>query len=116
MYKKTISAVYVINIALQSIFTLVWQIALGLGIGYLCVRFLSAPEWIYVPFILVGVLTGILSMVRFLLGAMKSLDRLEQQHARDKKTSRTAASRTDADKRTDADNSTDGTDESDQNP
>lgn len=110
MYKKAISAVYVINIALQSIFTLVWQIALGLGIGYLCVRFLSAPEWIYVPLILAGVLTGIVSMVKFLLGAMKSLDRLEAQHARDKKTNPTAAPRTDTD------GGTGGADESDPNP
>lgn len=85
MNKKTISALYVINIAFQSIFTLVWQIALGLGIGYLAVRFLSAPPWIYIPLILLGVLTGLVSMVRFLLGAMKSLDRLEEQHARDAK-------------------------------
>ena len=85
MYKKTISAVYVINIALQSIFTLVWQIAAAVGIAYLAVRFLSAPNWIYVPLILAGVLTGLVSMVRFLLGAMRSLDRLEAQHERDKK-------------------------------
>ena len=95
MYKKAISAVYVINVALQSIFTLVWQIALGLGIGYLCVRFLSAPEWIYVPLILAGVLTGILSMVKFLLGAMRSLDRLEEQHARDARARKDRAARPD---------------------
>ena len=47
------------------------------------VKYLSAPEWIYVPLILLGVFSGLYSMVRFILGAMKSLDRLEEQHRRD---------------------------------
>ena len=34
---------------------------------------------------LAGVLTGIVSMVRFLLAAMKSLERLEAQHEKDAK-------------------------------
>lgn len=84
MYKKAVSALYVMNIAFQSIFTLGWQIALGFGIGYIAVRFWSAPNWIYIPLILVGVVTGFISMIRFLLGAMKSLDRLEAQHESDR--------------------------------
>ena len=99
MNKKTISALYVINIAFQSIFTLVWQIALGLGIGYLCVRFLSAPQWIYIPLILVGVATGLVSMVRFLLGAMKALDSLEAQHERDRKNGKVNKETNDSEKK-----------------
>ncbi len=85
MYKKAISALHVVNIVSQSIFTLLWQIALGVGIGYLAVTYWSAPGWIYVPLILAGVFTGLVSMVRFLLAAMKGLDRLEAQHASDAK-------------------------------
>ena len=85
MYKKAISAIYVLNIVAQSIFTLLWQIALGFGIGYLAVTYGSAPTWIYAPLMLAGVLTGIVSMVRFLLAAMKSLERLEAQHENDAK-------------------------------
>lgn len=99
MYKKTVSALYVVNIAFQSIFTLVWQIALGLGIGYLCVRFLSAPQWIYIPLILVGVATGLVSMVRFLLGAMKALDSLEAQHERDRKNKKVNKETNDSEKK-----------------
>ena len=84
MYKKAVSAIYVINIAFQSIFTLGWQIALGFGIGYVAVNYFSAPGWIYVPLILFGVITGFISMVRFLLSAMKSLDSLEAQHKSDR--------------------------------
>lgn len=91
MYKKTVSALYVINIAFQAIFTLAWQIALGFGIGYLAVNFWSAPRWIYVPLILIGVLTGFITMIRFLLGAMKSLDALEAQHERDRQAAKRRA-------------------------
>ena len=85
MYKKAISSLHVVNIVSQSIFTLLWQIALGVGIGYVAVTYWSAPRWIYIPLILAGVITGIVSMVKFLLAAMNSLDRLEAQHASDAK-------------------------------
>ena len=85
MYKKAISALHVVNIVSQSIFTLLWQIALGVAIGYVAVTYWSAPPWIYIPLILAGVFTGLVSMVRFLLAAMKNLDSLEAQHASDAK-------------------------------
>lgn len=94
MYKKAISALHVVNIVSQSIFTLLWQIALGVGIGYVAVTYWSAPRWIYIPLILAGVFTGLVSMVRFLLAAMKGLDRLEAQHASDAK--KQAAKKNDA--------------------
>ncbi len=88
MYKRTVSVLYVISTAFQAIFTLGWQIALGFGIGYIAVNFWSAPEWIYVPLILLGVLTGFITMIRFLLTAMKSLDAIEAQHERDRQAAR----------------------------
>ena len=62
--KETYSAFYVINIVFQSIFTLVWQIGLS---------------------VLIGVGTGLVSMVRFILAAMKSLEHIEQQKLKKKK-------------------------------
>lgn len=75
--KETYSAIYVINIVFQSIFTLLWNIGLALLIGWGSVEWLSAPDWIYVPLIILGVIFGFVSMVRFILTAMKSLDRIE---------------------------------------
>ena len=77
--KDRYSAFYVFNIVFQSIFTLLWQIALAVFLGWLFVSRLGAPEWLYVPLILIGVGTGLVSMIRFILAAMKSLDRLEEQ-------------------------------------
>ena len=79
------STFYVINIVFQSIFTLLWQIGLGLLVGWVFVKHVGAPDWIYVPLILAGVITGLVSMVRFILAAMKSLERLEEANRKKKK-------------------------------
>lgn len=73
------STFYVINIVFQSIFTLLWQIGAAVFIGWIFVSNLNAPPWIYVPIILVGVISGLVSMVRFILSAMQALDKLEEQ-------------------------------------
>lgn len=82
---KTYSGFYVINIVFQGIFTLLWQIATALVIGWIFVEKCHAPKWLYVPLILAGVVSGLISMVRFILSAMKSLERLEEQKRKKKK-------------------------------
>lgn len=83
--KQAYSTFYVVNIVFQSIFTLLWQIALGLFVGWLSVEKLGAPDWLYVPIILIGVVTGLVSMVRFILAAMRSLERLEEEKRKKEK-------------------------------
>ena len=83
--KDKYSSFYVINIVFQAIFTLLWQILTALAVGWIFVNKLNAPEWLYVPLILVGVITGMISMVRFILTAMKSLERIEEQGRKKKK-------------------------------
>ena len=82
--KQAYSTFYVINIVFQSIFTLLWQIGLSVAIGYLAVEKLNAPDWLYVPLILAGVGIGLVSMVRFILAAMKALDSIEEQNRKKK--------------------------------
>ena len=77
--KETYSTVYVINVVFQALFTLLWSIGTALFLGWASVKWLSAPEWIYVPLITVGVILGFISMVRFILTAMKALDRIEAE-------------------------------------
>jgi hypothetical protein len=83
--KQAYSTFYVINIVFQAIFTLLWQIALALVIGLILVKKIGAPNWVYVPLILVGVITGFVSMVRFILAAMRSLERIEDEKRKKKK-------------------------------
>ena len=79
------SLFYVINIVFQSIFTLLWHIGAGLLVGWIFVRFVGAESWIYVPLILAGVFTGLFSMVRFILAAMRALERIEEDKRKKKK-------------------------------
>ena len=89
MYKKFVSAMYVINIVSQAIFTLATPIALGFGISWLLVEYASAPFFVYAVFITVGALCGFYSMIKFVLSAMAALERLEKSREDCKKTDKT---------------------------
>ena len=83
--RQAYSAFYVINIVFQAIFTLLWQIATALLLAWLAVSKLGAPEWLYVIFIMAGVASGLISMVKFILAAMRSLERIEEEGRKKKK-------------------------------
>ncbi len=84
MRGQTISFVYVLNIIFQALFSLIFSIALMFGLGYLAVDVWGAPDWLYIPLILIGVGTGLVSMVKFILAAMQGLDRLEREREKRK--------------------------------
>ena len=77
--KKLFNSLYLLNIVFQSIVTLVTPIALGALISYLLTSYRGAPSWIYAPIILLGVFSGLFSMVKFILSAMTALERLESE-------------------------------------
>ncbi len=79
MYNKFVSALYLINIIAQAIFTLLFSPALLFFIAWLLVTHLSLPEWIYAIAIILGFFVGLFSMIKFLLVSTKSLERLEAQ-------------------------------------
>jgi len=80
MYKKFITPVYIINMVMQALFSLIAPIGLMLGLAYLLVTYAEWPTWVYVIFIMLGVLSGLYSMVSFILGASRALEALERQH------------------------------------
>ena len=79
MKGQTVSFIYVLNIVMQALFSLLFSVAVFFGIGYLAVNSWGAPTWVYVPLILAGVGVGLWSMIRFILSALAGLDRLEKQ-------------------------------------
>ena len=83
MYKKFISALYSLNIIAQCIFTLLTPTALTLLISWLLVKYASVPTWIYAILVPLGVISGLISMVKFAISASEGLERLERE--RDKK-------------------------------
>ena len=80
MYKKMVSALYVINIVSQAIITLLIPIGFGVLCSYLLTRFAAWPDWIWAIFVTLGAMSGLYSMIKFVLSAMSGLDRLEHEH------------------------------------
>ena len=82
-YKKLITPLYVINITVQAIVSLVSPILLMLLFAYLITKYTAADGWVYVVFIMFGVFSGLYSMVVFILRAGRALEAIEKQHERD---------------------------------
>ncbi len=70
---------YVLNIVFQAFLNLAVPIGLGVLISWLLTTYAAAPGWIYAPIVIFGVLVGFLSMIKFILSGMASLERLEKE-------------------------------------
>ena len=81
MYKRLVSALYVLNIVFQAFYTLALPIGIGALISFLLTKYASAPKWIWAVLLMFGVFTGLYSMIKFILTATAGLDRLEKQQA-----------------------------------
>lgn len=79
MYKKFITPLYIFNIVLQSFFNLLTPPLILGFIAWLLNTRAEVGEWIYVVLIMIGVFTGLYSMIAFILNAMRALERLEKE-------------------------------------
>ena len=84
MNNRLFTFLYGINIVSQAIFSLLMPTALTFGIAWLLVNRASAPSWIYAIFITVGVIAGLVSMVKFVISATANLENLEKQNRKGK--------------------------------
>ena len=78
---------YAINVIFQAFLTLAFPIGLGVLASWLLVSNAGWPGWIYAPLVIIGVLMGFYSMVRFVMSAMAGIERLEAQQDSDRKKS-----------------------------
>ena len=85
MHRKFFNAMYVLNIAMQAIFSLLCPIALSVLVAWLLVSRAQVGEWIYVVLILLGVGSGLIGMVRFVLSSMSGIERLEREQENEAK-------------------------------
>ena len=85
MHKRFFNAMYVFNVILQAFFSLLTPVALGFAIAWLLVAKLSVGEWAYVVFIILGVGSGLVGMVRFVLSSMSGIERLEREQELEEK-------------------------------
>lgn len=78
--RRTYSFIYVVNIVFQAIFTLLFHIGTGLLLSWLLVNKIGLPTFTYAVIIIFAVITGVISMVKFILISMNALDNLEKSH------------------------------------
>ena len=79
-YRRFISPIYTINMIIQAIVTLLSPIGCMFLIAWLFDKYTEVGPWIYVVLILLGVFSGLYSMVVFILSASRALEALEKQH------------------------------------
>ena len=79
MYRKIVNATYVINIIFQAFLTLLMPAGFCFLISWLLVSYASAPKWLYAPLLILGVLVGLISMIKFVISAMSALEKLEAE-------------------------------------
>lgn len=84
MKNKAFGFMYSLNIIAQAIFSLVTPTALLFGVGWLLVSRAGAPTWIYAILLPLGILTGLVSMVKGVISATSALERLEKQDENEK--------------------------------
>ena len=77
--KNFMNAMYAFNIILQAFWSLLFPIGASVLLGWLLTEKCGMGSYIFVILILLGVLAGIVSMIRFLLSALAGLERLEKE-------------------------------------
>ena len=81
MHKKIFSALQLLNLLFQALYTLALPVGLGALASFLLTKYASAPSWIWAVLLTLGVLMGLYSMVKFIILASESMDRMEKQKA-----------------------------------
>ena len=70
---------YALNIIMQAFWSLLFPIGAGIFFGWLLTEKFGFGDYVFVILILLGVFTGLISMVRFLISALAGLERLENE-------------------------------------
>ena len=76
---RLMNVMYVLNIVVQSFFNLLLPIGAMILLSWLLTEKMNVGQWIYIVLILLGVITGFVSMIRFILVSMAGLERLEKE-------------------------------------
>ena len=79
VYKKLVGALYMLNILMQGIFTLLTPAGLMFLISWLLVSRAGAPTWLYAVLIPLGAIVGFVSMIKFVIRAAEGVERLNSQ-------------------------------------
>ena len=79
MHKKIFNAIELLNTFFQAFYMLALPIGIGALASFLLTKYLSVPSWIWAVLLTIGVLTGLVSMVKFILTTLSGMDKRERQ-------------------------------------
>ena len=79
MYKRFVNSLYVLNILFQAFFTLLVPVGLGALGAYILTTLAGVGGWIWAVLLILGVFSGLYSMIKYILTAMAALERLEKE-------------------------------------
>ena len=80
MQGRLITPIYIINMTIQAIVSLVTPMGLMFLFAWLLDKYTAVGPWIYVVFIILGVFLGLYSMISFIIKAGRAIEALEKQH------------------------------------
>lgn len=79
MYGKFVGFVYYTNIVIQSVLSLLCPVALLTALAWYLVEKRGLPDWVYVPAVLLGTVSGLFSMVKYVISATRAAEALAKQ-------------------------------------
>lgn len=94
MYRKFVHAVWGFHILLQSLFSLLTPVLLFGAVAWLLCAKCGVGEWLYAVVIPIGVILGLISMVKFILTTSRTLEHLEAEAAEKDRTEKMRAAGT----------------------
>ena len=85
MYRKTVNALYLLNIRSQALFTLLTLPAIAALVTFLLVKFASVPPFVYAISVPIAFIAGMFCMIKFIISAGDGYERLQsEREKRDK--------------------------------
>lgn len=79
VYRKLVGALYMINILVQGLFTLLIPAGVMFLISWLLVSYAGAPLWLYAVLVPIGVISGFVSMIKFVIHAAEGAEKLNAE-------------------------------------
>lgn len=70
-----------LNLLWQALYSMALPIGIGALASFLLTKYASAPTWIWAILLTFGTIVGLYSMVKYILSAIASLERMEKQQA-----------------------------------
>ena len=79
MHKRLISAIHMLNIVFQALYTLILPVGIGALASFLLTKYHIVDRWIWALLLTLGFIVGLISMIKYTLTATKNLQLLEKQ-------------------------------------